>query len=450
MSKFKATIRAKAKDKRVEQIKRYLELNDYEVTVTADPKATDTVVTGVGPTPLKDPTIAQLAEQLGLLLPRKESAYDLVVIGGGPAGLAAAINARSLYGLSTLIIERYAPGGTAATSINEIDNYLGFDDGIESELLCHKAVVQAKKFGAEWLPSYGVTELKLSEDPKKTKHRITATNSEGSPNVTVEASLVLLATGLVPRKLTQKTAAEFEDQGIYYYALPGDAEGVTSKDTIIVIGGGDSAGRAALMFANKGAKVVMLIRGTAGKDMLKAVYDKVKADSNITVVDDTEAIEFKAATTANAKLTVSTGKTKTTTVTATYDVTAVYALISADPDTKWIEDAGVTVVRKTNPDGTKAKYGLVATDLDIYYDAMKDGTFDPKKHAEELKTVTAMATNKPGVFAAGDVRFRSERRIPSAVGEGTAAALAMSNYLLGKPEVLYALVGRAAPAYYLA
>ncbi|MFF2353826.1 NAD(P)/FAD-dependent oxidoreductase [Kitasatospora sp. NPDC058115] len=449
MSKFKATISAKTKDRKVERIKRYLELNDYDVEFSPSLDA-DIVVTGVGPAPLKNPTIAKLAEQLGLLLPRTKEAYDLVVIGGGPAGLAAAINARSLYGLTTLIIEQYAPGGTAATSINEIDNYFGFDDGIESRLLCHKAVVQAKKFGVEWLPGYGVTKLDLSKDPKTTKHKITATNPEGSPDVTVEASLVLLATGLVPRKLTQKTAADFEDQGISYYALPGDAEGVTKKDTIMVIGGGDSAGRAALMFSATGADVILLIRGkTAGADMLKVVYDKVKEDKNIKVVADTEAIEFKAATSANAKLTVSTGETGKTIVTKSYDVTAVYAVIGADPDTKWIEDAGVTVVRKRKPDGTKAKYGLVATDLDIYYDAMRDGTFDPKTHAEELTNVTAMATNKPGVFAAGDVRFRSERRIPSAVGEGTAAALAMSNYLLGKPEVLYALVRRAAPAYYL-
>ncbi|MFF7455392.1 NAD(P)/FAD-dependent oxidoreductase [Kitasatospora sp. NPDC008115] len=446
MSKFTATITAKSKDKRFEQIKRYLGLNNYEVTPHIDPKATGYVVTGVGPAPLTNPTIAQLAEQLGLLLPKTSSTYDLVVIGGGPAGLAAAINARSLYGLSTLIIEQYAPGGTAATSINEIDNYFGFDDGIQSELLCHKAVVQAKKFGAEWLPSYGVTGLKLSDNPKATKHKITATNSEGSPDVTVEASLILLATGLEPRKLAQKTAADFEDQGIYYYALPGDAEGVTKKDTIMVIGGGDSAGRAALMFSAKGANVILLIRGTAGADMLKAVYDMVKDDTNIKVVDKTEAIEFKASVTPNAKLTVSVGATGSVIVTASYDVTAVYALISADPKTKWIEDAGITVIRKD----PKAPCGFVATDLDIYYDAMKAGTFDPKKYAEELKVRTAMATNKPGVFAAGDVRFRSERRIPSAVGEGTAAALAMSNYLLGKPQFLDAVIGRAAPAYYLA
>ncbi|WP_380279870.1 NAD(P)/FAD-dependent oxidoreductase [Kitasatospora purpeofusca] len=445
MAKFKATITAKAKDKTVEQIKRYLQLNDYEVKVTVDPNATDTVVTGVGPAPLKNPTLAKLAEQMGVLLPKTSSTYDLVVVGGGPAGLAAAINARSLYGLTTLIIEQYAPGGTAATAINEIDNYFGFDDGIDAALLCHKAVIQAKKFGAEWLPSYSAATLKLSDDPTTTKHKITATSAEGSPDVTVSTSLILIATGLVPRKLTQPTAAAFEDQGLYYYALPGDAAGVTAKDTIMVIGGGDSAGRAALMFSGKGAKVVMLIKDTLTKDMLDEVSTLVKADKNITVVEKTEATKFEAIKAPspdnpNAKLTV-TANNK-----ASYNVTAVYALIGADPQDKWVVDAGVTIIRKKPDDPV----GLVATGLDIFYDAIKNGTFDSKKHADELKNLTDMGTNKPGVFAAGDIRFRAERRIATAAGEGTEAALSMHNYLKAHPHVLDVEAGRAAPAYYLA
>ncbi|GAA1406531.1 hypothetical protein GCM10009639_54390 [Kitasatospora putterlickiae] len=440
MPKPTATITVNAKDKKVERIKRFLELSDYEVKVIVDPKATDTLVT-VGTTPLKNPTLAQIAAALDLLLPRKRSAYDLVVIGGGPAGLAAAINARSLYDLTTLVIEQYAPGGTAATAVNQIDNYLGFDEGIAAEDLCHRAVLQAKKFGAEWLPSYSVSAFKPSDDPKTTKHEITATNPD-DPNapVSVTASLVLLATGLVPRKLTQPTAAAFEDEGVYYYALPADAEGVTAKDTILVIGGGDSAGRAALMFSAKGAKVVMLIRKTLTTDMLKVISDQITADKNITVVEGTEAKEFKAATGPNAKLTV------TTTKSASYTVAAVYALISADPRTKWIEDAGITVVRKDPADPA----GLVATGLDIFYDDIRNGTFDSKKHANELKHLTDMGTNKPGVFAAGDVRFRAERRIATAAGEGTEAALSMHNFLKANPKVLDAEVGRAAPAYYLA
>ncbi|MFJ5120740.1 NAD(P)/FAD-dependent oxidoreductase [Kitasatospora sp. NPDC088548] len=444
MPKPTATITAKAKDKTVERIKRFLELGDYDVKVTIDPNATDTVVT-VGTTTLKNPTPAQLAATMDLLLPKKSSTYDLVVIGGGPAGLAAAINARSLYDLTTLIIEQYAPGGTAATAVNQIDNYLGFDEGIDAGDLCHRAVLQAKKFEAQWLPGYGVTAFKPSDDPKTKKHEITATNSDAPHDaVTVSASLVLLATGVIPRKLTQPTAAAFEDEGIYYYALPADAEGVTAKDTIVVIGGGDSAGRAALMFSGKGAKVVMLIRDTLTKTMLKVISDKIKADKNITVVENTEATEFDAIKTPppdnpNAKLTV-VAKAKS------YAVTAVYALISADPQTKWIEDAGITVVRKNETD----KYGLAATGLDIFLDAIKKGTFKYEEHKKDLENVTDMATNKPGVFAAGDVRYRAERRIATAAGEGTEAALAMHNYLKANPKVLDAEAGRAAPYYYLA
>ncbi|GGY80391.1 FAD-dependent oxidoreductase [Streptomyces nitrosporeus] len=435
----KATVTVKAKDSTVERIKRFLELNDYQGEMKVDPNAKDQVlVTGVGQTPLTNPTLTQLATQMDLLLPKSRSDYDLVVLGGGPAGLAAAINARSLYGLTTLVIEQYAPGGTAATAINRIDNYLGFHEGITAGELCHNAVLQAKSFGAEWLPGYSVTEFKASDDPKTTKHTITATNSD-SPHdhVTVTASLVLISSGVMPRKLSQPGASTFEDQGIYYYALPPDADGVTAKDTIVIIGAGDSAGRAALMFADKKAQVIMLIRKTLTSDMLTVVSDKIKQAKNITLVENTEATEFKATTDPNAKLTV-------VTAAKSYEATAVYALISADPQTKWVEDAGITVVRKDPKDPC----GLVATGMDIYFDAINNGTFDHTKH--DLSKVADMTTHKPGVFAAGDVRFRALRRIATAAGEGTEAALAMHNYLTAKPHVLDAEADRPAPSYYLA
>lgn len=214
---------------------------------------------------------------------------------------------------------------------------------------------------------------------------------------------MVVACGVAARRQGGKHEGDYEGRGVYYMALPADAGQVSKDDSVVVVGAGDTAGRAALMFAQKSTKVTLVVRGTLeGSAMLRQLVARMK-QSGIKVCEKTEIAEYVG---TNGRLTDVRLRTPNKPL-ETLPVRAVYVLIGADPDTKWLQSANVQLAK-----------GYVATGTDVGPD------------------VPSYATSVPGVFAAGDVRYRGVRRIAMAAGEGAAAALAVHNYFTGRAQLL--------------
>ncbi|MEU6621622.1 FAD-dependent oxidoreductase [Streptomyces litmocidini] len=412
----KVVVNGDRRKKEVFRVLRFLQLNSILYKLE-EPKSGCTVAVTVDGTELHDPKLIELAHRLKLVRHSGRTAYDLIVVGGGPAGLSAAVNAAALFLDNVLVIENVAPGGAAGTASNLIDNYLGFPDGVKADELAQRAMRQALNRKIDWMPAHAATELEQFVLPGVTLpiwYRVTVKTDDGK-SASYTAPVVVAACGVAPRRQGGTDEARFEGQGVYYTALPSDAGTVKKGDKIAVVGAGDSAGRAALMFAKAGANVTMIIRNTLAKDMLPRLVKQIKEEKLITVLEHTNISEYKGgADNQLAGVVVKPGNKK-------LDVTAVYVLIGADPDTAWLEKAGVQVKRRRDTDKT----GYVATDTDV------------KVKAGE-KTPPALATSLPGVFAAGDVRYRGVRRISMAAGEGSSAALSVHNYLKDYPGVPFA------------
>ncbi|MET8565113.1 NAD(P)/FAD-dependent oxidoreductase [Streptomyces flaveolus] len=215
---------------------------------------------------------------------------------------------------------------------------------------------------------------------------------------------MVVACGAAARRQGGKHERDYEGRGVYYMALPADAEQISGGDSVVVVGAGDTAGRAALMFAQKSRKVTLLVRGTLEDSaMLPQLKERIQ-QSGIAVRENTQISEYVG---TNGRLTDVRLQTLDDSL-KTLPVRAVYVLIGADPDTKWLQNADVQLTK-----------GYVATGTDV------SGT-----------AVPAYATSVPGVFAAGDVRYRGVRRIAMAAGEGAAAALAVHNYFTGRARLL--------------
>ncbi|MFF9023630.1 NAD(P)/FAD-dependent oxidoreductase [Streptomyces eurythermus] len=394
----------------VYRVVRFLLLNHIPFTVEGMPVAEVEVAVEIDGRQLLNPRLITLAKALQLTRYSGESDFDVVVVGGGPAGLTAAINHAGLFGHKVLIIENEAPGGAAGTAVNVIDNHFGFPYGIAAGDLAQRGLRQALHKNVQWLPAARARELLTLEDrvtgdgqPPPRRLRLTA-RTDDDQKVEVSAAAVVVACGAAARRQGGKHETDYENQGVYYMALPADAEQVSENDKIVVVGAGDTAGRAALMFAATDAKVTLVIRNTLDKSaMLPSLVEAIK-ESTIRVRPNTEIVEYLG---TNGRLTGVRVKTRKR-LEETLPVTAVYVLIGADPDTSWLENARVEL---------KNKYVVTGTDV--------SGT-----------AVPAYATSVPGVFAAGDVRYRGVRRIAMAAGEGAAAALAVHNYFTGRPQVL--------------
>ena len=278
---------------------------------------------------------------------------------------------------------------------------------------------QALKANVEWLPAHRVVELSRAHPPGGSddaleavrRIRLGVKDDEGK-SVELDAGAVLIACGVANRRQGGKNEQDYEGQGVYYTALPSDAENVNKDDPIVIVGAGDTAGRAALMFAAKEAKVTMVVRGKLRDSMLPQLAKQIEGSSHITVREQSNITEYRGEAGQLTGVVVNGNQPALQTRTA-------YILIGADPDTKWLEDAGVQV-KRTKP---AARTGYVVTDTDV-------------KVAAGQPTPPALATNVPGVFAAGDVRFRGVRRISMAAGEGAAAALSVHNYFTGRPQLL--------------
>jgi thioredoxin reductase (NADPH) len=349
-------------------------------------------------TVLKGVTAETLAESIGLNPRAKEELYDVVIIGAGPAGLAAGVYGGS-EGLKTLLVERRAPGGQAGTS-SRIENYLGFPSGLSGADLSRRAITQATRFGVEFLSPQAVNKVEV-RDPYKI---ITLANGS-----VINAKSIVITTGVDYRKLDTKGLEQFTGAGVYYGAATTEAAACKDGD-VFVVGGGNSAGQGAMYLSRFARKVFIVVRKEdLTSTMSSYLIDQINATPNIEVVPCTEVAEAFG---ENERLThlelsnISNGQK------SKVEARAIFIFIGAKPYTEWLGDLII-----------KNDKGFIATGRDL----MQFPDF--KKKWKQSREPFALETCQPGIFAAGDVRMNAMNRVASAVGEGAMAISFVHRYL---------------------
>ena len=346
---------------------------------------------------LMQPSNVQIAEKIGLKTQAEKPFYDLIIIGGGPGGLAAAVYGAS-EGLRTVMIEREAPGGQAGTS-SRIENYLGFPVGLSGGDLTRRAVTQAKRFGVEILTPQEVTGIRL-EDPYRFVQL-----SDGSE---ISCHAIILALGVSWRRLNVPGLEKLTGAGVCYGAAQTEAMSCQGEE-VYIIGGANSAGQAAMYFSKYAAHVTMLVRGDSlTKSMSQYLIDQIGETPNITVQTHSSVIEAKGETSLEALTIVNalTGETQTV------PATSLFIFIGAQPRTDWLD--GVV---------EKGDRGFILTGPDLQLNQRR-----PKGWTLE-RDPYLLETNIPGVFAVGDVRQGSVKRVASSVGEGSICVQFVHQYL---------------------
>jgi thioredoxin reductase (NADPH) len=357
----------------------------------------DTPVVIWGGEVLRNPTNTELARRVGLPVPDTvPDESDVVVVGAGPAGLGAAVYAAS-DGLTTAAMERIATGGQAGTS-SRIENYLGFPGGISGADLAERAVLQAGKFGARIIVSAEITRLESGGG----QHRVTLADG-GS----VVARAVVLATGARYRRLAVPGIESFEGNGVYYAATYQEAL-MCGTGPVVIVGGGNSAGQAAIFLAARVSRVYLVIRGDdLNKSMSRYLVDQINRHPRVTVRSCTEVREVHG---DGALETVVTENLRTG-ERHSIQTRALFVFIGADPNTSWLAGAIELDDRGFVPTGPAA----------LYSDT--DGN-----QGRTQRQPMMLETSRPGVFAAGDVRSGSVKRVASAVGEGSMAIRQIHEY----------------------
>lgn len=345
---------------------------------------------------LAEPTLEALAGRVGLSVQAAQEFYDLIVVGGGPAGLAAAVYGAS-EGLRTLVIEPEAPGGQAG-STSRIENYLGFPAGLTGAELARRAHTQACRFGAEFVMQ-AATGLRVDG-----QYRFVRTGDATE----VSAHAVLLAPGVQYRKLQIPGAARLTGRGIYYGAALVEAVACKGED-VFVVGGANSAGQAALHFAHYARQVTMLVRGSGlSATMSKYLIDEIERTSNITVERHTEVVA------AIGEERLDSIRVRTPQGEEDRRATSLFVFIGAAPGTRWLPDC---ILRD------EKGFVLAGPDLRV------NGNW-PESWKEQ-RPPFLLETSVPGIFVAGDVRHGSVKRVASAVGEGSIAVQFVHQYLAG-------------------
>jgi thioredoxin reductase (NADPH) len=347
-------------------------------------------------TALVDPEVGELAKRVGLSTQATQDFYDIVVVGAGPAGLAAAVYGAS-EGLRTLVIEPVAPGGQAGSS-SRIENYLGFPSGITGSDLGRRAHVQAMRFGAEFL-TQRATGLRIDGQYRFIQ---LADGREVSSHV------VVLSLGVNYRKLDIPGAERLAGRGIYYGAAL--VEAVSCKDEeVYVVGGANSAGQAALHFARYAKKVTMLVRGTGlAATMSKYLIDEIGRTSNIVLEAETQVVAAFGEERLEALTLKGPGGERRV------PASSLFVFIGAAPGTDWLP-AGI--LRDAN--------GFLLAGPDLLGDGKAPESWQEKREPFLLES------SVPGVFVAGDVRHGSVKRVATAVGEGSIAVQFAHQYLAG-------------------
>jgi thioredoxin reductase (NADPH) len=362
----------------------------------ADGRSLPVVITPDGE-PLVEPTDAELAARVGLATSPSQEFYDLIVIGGGPAGLGAAVYGAS-EGLRTVLVEQLATGGQAGQS-SRIENYLGFPDGVSGAQLTDRARRQATKFGAEVLTTREVTGLEVRGPARR------VTFADGT---FIDAHTVILATGVSYRKLDVPGLAELTGRGAYYGSALTEASACLGQD-VYVVGGANSAGQAALYLSRFAKSVTLLVRGPSlEKSMSYYLIKRITDTPSISVRTCTEVIEAQGGDHLESLTLRSTADDKTEAVGAQW----LYLFIGAEPLTDWLDGVVVRDAR-----------GFVVAGPDLSDGGQRPGGWPLDRMPYHLET------SVPGVFVAGDARAESAKRVASAVGEGAMAVMLVHRYL---------------------
>jgi len=346
---------------------------------------------------LVEPDNLALAAKVGLQTEAREKFYDFIIVGGGPAGLGAAVYSAS-EGLRTAMIEREAPGGQAGTS-SRIENYLGFPKGLSGADLARRASAQAKRFGAEIISAVEAEKVRTDQ----TYRYVTC-----SGGAELSCRALLIATGVTVRMLEAPGAAELTGRGVYYGASL--TEAAYYKDQhVVVVGGANSAGQGAMFFAEFASQVTMLLRGSSLESgMSQYLVDQIKGQPNIAVRTGTTVTEVGG----EGRLEQITIRDEPSGAIETLRAAAMFIFIGAVPHTNLV--AGIV---ERNP------AGFIVTGQDLFHDGKRPSGWTLKRDPFLLET------NVPGIFAAGDVRQGAVRRVASAVGEGAMVVSFVHQYL---------------------
>lgn len=347
------------------------------------------VVIGRGSVVKRNPTNADLARCFGFNdLIDRDQIRDLIVVGGGPAGLAAAVYGAS-EGLDVLVVECSAPGGQAGAS-SKIENYLGFPLGISGHDLAGNAFTQAEKFGADMLVAKMAKQLRCDRRPYSIEI------DDGN----IDSKTVIIAAGAVYRRLPVKDLSQFEGAGVYYSATALEAQ-FCSGEEVVVVGGGNSAGQAALFLSQTARQVYLIIRSDGLEhSMSRYLIRRIEENPKIKLLAQTEVTELEG----SAGLEKVTWRNTNTAQSESHKIRALFSMIGATPHSKWLQ--GCLAMDKQ---------GFVKTGPDLTKDELKEWNWPLSRSPLFLET------SLPGVFAVGDIRSGSVKRVASAVGEGSIA-----------------------------
>jgi thioredoxin reductase (NADPH) len=394
------TLLGHAGDPETTELQRFLVRNSYPHRVveapTEDP--TDPTVTDHDAEPiypaivlsdariLHRPTIAQLADELGITeLPDPHLIYDVIVVGAGPSGLAAAVYAAS-EGLCTIAIEGTAPGGQAGTS-SKIENYLGFPTGISGQRLASRAQLQALKFGVR----FAISREVVTAEQVDGVHKLTLAGG-----IPVCSRAVVIASGAQYRKLDVENYAHYENRGIYYAATAMESL-LCRENEVIVVGGGNSAGQAAVFLSGIAKHVHHIVRGKSlAATMSQYLISRIESSSRITLYTESEIVKLQGETSLECVTWVNRRNGES----ITKPIGSIFVMIGAEPNSGWL-------------------YGTVKLDKKGFILTGGADGFEP----------TPYATSVPGMYAVGDVRANSVKRVASAVGEGSVVISDVHRYL---------------------
>jgi thioredoxin reductase (NADPH) len=345
---------------------------------------------------LKRPALSDVAQKIGLKTRAAQGFYDLAIVGGGPAGLAAAVYGAS-EGLRTIMVEREAPGGQAGMS-SRIENYLGFPSGLSGGDLARRAVVQARRFGVE-IVSAEATALRLDGPYRFLKL------ADGEE---LSCHALLVATGVQWRKLDAPGVERLTGAGIYYGAAMTEAMSLRNED-VFVVGGANSAGQAAMYFSKYARRVIMLVRGSSlSASMSQYLINQLKQTRNVQIEFNSSVVEAHG----NDHLEAISVLCSTTNEVNKVSASSLFIMIGAAPNTNWLAD----IIERD-------ERGFILSGPDL----MRDGK-RPKGWQLD-RDPGLLETNVPGIFVVGDVRHGSVKRVASGVGEGSVAVSFIHQYL---------------------
>lgn len=346
---------------------------------------------------LEAPTLLQVAEKIGLSTHPKQTFYDLVIVGGGPAGLGAAVYGAS-EGLSTIMIEKIAPGGQAGTS-SRIENYLGFPAGLSGADLARRAIVQAQRFGVEILSPQEVTGVRIEAQ----KRFVTLADE-----TEIGCYALLIAIGVEWRKLDVPGVEQLTGRGVYYGAAMFEAMSCHNED-VYLIGGANSAGQAAIYFSKYARNVTILVRGDSlSSGMSQYLIEQIETTENITVRLHSSVVEVRGENHLE-EIVITNSETQETQTVLT---NSLFLFIGATPHTSWLAD----IVKRD-------ERGFILSGPELLH----DGCYPPEWKLE--RDPFLFETSVPGIFVTGDVRQKSVKRVASAVGQSAVVVQLIHQYL---------------------